>query len=528
LCVGIEDPADLIDDLQHALLEAGVVTWAANDFIRIPYSINKAVEKLVAPAVLDEAPKEIPTADTKQWFVSAPGKVILFGEHAVVHGVTAVAASVDLRCYGLTSPRNDGKVSVHLTSIGDYTQEWDIDKLPWDVANPVRLGDKHPETLDQRLIDAIISKVLPPADQMPPKSHGAALSFLYLYMTITHGAATERPSFHFVCRSTLPVGAGLGSSASYSTCVASTILLLNKRISIPPRPRRTQPPSSAGDPGHVHISHQGRRAIPPDVAEEVNRWAFVSEKVLHGNPSGVDNSVVVYGGALSYTRPGFGKKSGMDQIQGFRKLKFLLVDSKVPRDTKQLVAGVAAKKSQEPELVGNILSAIQSIADEARRALADPELPREDLLIALSSLIKENHAHLISLGVSHPTLETIREKTAAHPYSLSTKLTGAGGGGCAVTLIPDEFQHDTLERLIATLIAENFQPYVTAVGGSGLGILSPYRHSDPGDASAASIEKGLSSADDDVDRTISISDFSSVGPDSLPQWTDDLGRWLYV
>lgn len=52
------------------------------------------------------------------------------------------------------------------------------------------------------------------------------------------------------------------------------------------------------------------------MAEEVNRWAFVAEKILHGNPSGVDNSVAVYGGALAYTRSGFQRKSGMEAIQG--------------------------------------------------------------------------------------------------------------------------------------------------------------------------------------------------------------------
>ena len=53
------------------------------------------------------------------------------------------------------------------------------------------------------------------------------------------------------------------------------------------------------------------------MAEEANKWAFLAEKVLHGNPSGVDNSVSVFGGALAYTRHGFGKKGGMEGIQGY-------------------------------------------------------------------------------------------------------------------------------------------------------------------------------------------------------------------
>ena len=92
---------------------------------------------------------------------------------------------------------------------------------------------------------------------------------------------------------------------------------------------------------------------------------------------------------------------------------------------------------QEPEKVRKILDSIQAISDEATRALSDPELSRDTLLSGLSGLIDENHARLVALGVSHPSLENIRQITAAKPYALHTKLTGAGGGGCAVTLIPD-------------------------------------------------------------------------------------------
>ncbi|KZT29708.1 cystathionine beta-lyase [Neolentinus lepideus HHB14362 ss-1] len=517
LCVGIEDPEDLLDDLEHALLEAGAITVTANadehQYVRATTSISRAVEKLAVSE--PRRPRE-----RREWFVSAPGKVILFGEHAVVHGVTAVAASVDLRCYGLTTPRHDGKLSVKFCDIDDFYAEWDVDLLPWDAVTPVSIGEEHPEVLDQGLIDAISNRAMPADMEKYPKAKGAALAFLYLYMMMAHGG--ERPSFNFTARSTLPIGAGLGSSASFSVCAATALLLLHQRIDIPPLPAPTREPAG-GDPGHVHVSHQGRRAIPPSVAEETNRWAFVAEKILHGNPSGVDNSVSVYGGALAYTRAGFGKKSGMEQISGFKSLRFLLTDSKVPRDTKKLVAGVSEKKEREPEVVNAILEAIQSISNEARRALADPELSRESLLSAISALIDENHAHLVSLGVSHASLEAIRAKTARDMYKLSTKLTGAGGGGCAVTLVPDDIREDVLQQLIAELLSDNFQPYLTSVGGSGLGILSPYGLNAPFTPPAET-----DTSESYVTREPLRATFQEKTGAELSEWAESRGRWLYV
>ena len=72
-------------------------------------------------------------------------------------------------------------------NISNYYQEWDLDKLPWDAVTPVPPVEVHPELFDRKLMDAINERVLPSPDEMPPKSHGAALAFLYLYMSLTHG-----------------------------------------------------------------------------------------------------------------------------------------------------------------------------------------------------------------------------------------------------------------------------------------------------------------------------------------------------
>ncbi|MBD4825577.1 hypothetical protein GUG03_08095, partial [Xanthomonas citri pv. citri] len=78
-------------------------------------------------------------------------------------------------------------------------------------------------------------------------------------------------------------------------CLASAFLLHFLHVSPPSLP----PPSTAS---HTHISHSGRRAVPQSTILTVDKWAFLAEKVIHGNPSGIDNAVSVRGGAVAFRR----------------------------------------------------------------------------------------------------------------------------------------------------------------------------------------------------------------------------------
>ncbi|WFC98686.1 cysteine-S-conjugate beta-lyase [Malassezia yamatoensis] len=452
ICVGIEDARDLIQDLTQAFLSAGAIRACGSRedgsviYERVP--VEDEMELLRAKlrdAKMVNTPKpSVP----KSLVVSAPGKVILFGEHAVVHGVTAIAASTGLRCYGRVHPRTDGLVKLSMPDI-ELSLEWAIDDIP----------KKQGEMKDSptQVDDAIFADLEPLAAKYAKddRRHAATIAFLYLYVLL---GSEQQTGQTFEVRSSLPISAGLGSSAAVMTCFVSLFLYTTGRLELPSYPDAP---------------------IPLSDIQEVNRYAFAAEKIIHGQPSGVDNTVATHGGAIAFTRAvpsNTLSKDRLDPIHGFDALRLLITDTGVKRNTKALVADVSAQKESNETRVQAGFDTIQMIADDAQ-ALLDPrpgaELPsRQTLLESMGRLMDLNHLQLVQLNVGHPSLEQVRKTCAAAPHHMHTKLTGAGGGGCAITLVPDDVSAEHMQMLLDSLAQQGFTTYETEVGGPGLGVVA--------------------------------------------------------
>lgn len=150
----------------------------------------------------------------------------------------------------------------------------------------------------------------------------------------------------------LPIGAGLGSSASFSVAAVAACLRIQALL---------YPDLSEKNQSLVASSSARGAEVTPDtdVLGVVNGWAFASEILLHGSPSGLDNTTSCYGGLVKFSRKG-GEK--FENITGVPALHILLVNTRVPRSTKLLVAGVRTLHDAYPDTVGHMLEGMNSIA----------------------------------------------------------------------------------------------------------------------------------------------------------------------
>ncbi len=208
-------------------------------------------------------------------------------------------------------------------------------------------------------------------------------------LTLTALAAPE-PDATLTLRSELPIAAGLGSGAA--TAVA-LIRALGAYLG---------------------------RALD---AETVNALAYEVEKLHHGTPSGIDNTVIAWECPVYFIK---GRAPGLLTIGPPATL--LIANSGIPGVTRVAVAGVRARREAAPARYDACFARMGALAEAARRTLEIGDFA------ALGALFDENHALLQAIGVSLPELDALA--TAARAAgALGAKLTGAGLGGNIIALV---------------------------------------------------------------------------------------------
>jgi len=386
-----------------------------------------------------------------------------------------MAAAISLRSYLLVTALSKSRRTITLSFRDiDLEYTWDIDHLPWDAFNHPSRKKRYYDLvtgLDQELIDATqpyvadVSKDAPPAEQKMHQTTASA--FLYLFLSL---GSQQSPPCIYTLRSTIPIGAGLGSSASIFVCLATALLIQSRALS---------------GPHPDQLPEEAEKQI-----ERINRWAFVGEMLIHGNPSGVDNTVASGGKAVLFKREDYSQPPVVKSLPTFPELPLLLVDTRQPKSTAAEVAKVALFKKMQPIIADHILNAIDNVTESAHTLISAPDFDSKDVesLTKLGELASVNHGLLVSLGVSHPRLERLRQLIDVAGIGW-TKLTGAGGGGCAFAILKPDIQtltgeeqplaqskpsrKDALHQLEKELEAEGFEKYETTLGGDGVGVLWP-------------------------------------------------------
>jgi len=281
---------------------------------------------------------------------SACGKVILFGEHAVVYGRPAIAVPVSqVRVEAAVDP---------LPEAGDVLLETpDLGRRYW----------------------------LAEADSIDGIAHLVRLALKEL------GAPAR--DLRISVRSALPIGRGMGSGAAVSTAIVRAL-----------------------------CRHFGAHWPP----EKVSALVFEAEKLYHGTPSGIDNTVI------AYEAPVYFVKGQPPQIIAIgAPLPLIIADTGIFSSTREVVGAVREARGREPARYEALFDAIGKLVNAARRHIEDGNLP------ALGRLMDENHRLLQELGVSCPALDQLVE-IARQAGALGAKLSGAGRGGNIIALVTPE------------------------------------------------------------------------------------------
>ena len=161
--------------------------------------------------------------------------------------------------------------------------------------------------------------------------------------------------------------------------------------------------------------------------DEINQMALESEKIAHGNPSGIDNTMATYGHPLIFRN---GDNPLIEPLNINETFSILIGFSSTEGLTAKTVGIVRDLWKKNPGVYEKIFDEIDSLALQSIQAIQNNDFE------LLGQLMNINHGLLNTLQVSTPELERLI-MIARESGALGAKLTGGGGGGAVIALCKD-------------------------------------------------------------------------------------------
>ena len=315
--------------------------------------VDEVVDKMLACGEVKdwkaaEIVAEMTTASCNDDAVSATsaGKVILFGEHAVVYGRHALALPI-----------------------------------PDAVAASVSLAD------DETRLNVPDWGLRISVSRSPNDGAAAAVNL------ITEQLGLADSHFSIEVTSLLPRGMGLGSSAAIAVAITRA---LAKRM-------------------RIEVSDS-----------RVNAIAFECEKLAHGTPSGIDNTLSCFGKPMLFQNAG---ALSVEDLEITEPVPIVIGFSHTSGPTREQVDGVRRRREASRQQYDAIFDQIDRLSIDGAHALSKGQYAE------LGMMMNVCHGLLNAIQVSTPDLEHMVD-VARRAGALGAKLTGAGGGGSIVALCP--------------------------------------------------------------------------------------------
>jgi mevalonate kinase len=296
---------------------------------------------------------------------SAPGKLILLGEHTVVYGKPAIGM-----------PISQLRVQTTIESLA--------------------------EKKDEIWVDAPVVHLYKNINELPADD---PIKFA-IEITKNECKTPIKAGILIRINSALPIAGGMGSGAAVSCSVIRALsdYLIGKSLD----------------------------------TETINQMVFEIEKLHHGNPSGIDNTII------TYDRPIFFQKGFPPEfIEIGKSLDFLIADTGISSRTSVMVDGVRKRFEKNQSRYEWVLNEISILAEGAKVALQTGDVP------VIADAMNNNHSLLQELEVSCYSLDRL-VGAAKKAGAIAAKMTGAGGGGSMIALVSNENRDAVKEALLSS------------------------------------------------------------------------------